>query len=127
VTDAVGRPGILNSFPGGIEENVPPTRVTLCRTRGSRPISPYREDRIAARYLALCLGLRVETCYQRDGQRVYALWPEDGYAWELADPPVGSTWAAMRRILGVIWTHRVRLPDVAHTCGYREDSDHELA
>lgn len=52
--------------------------------------------RIGARYLALCLGLRVEADPR---QRFYYLWPEDGYAWELADPPVSTTWAGMYRLL----------------------------
>jgi hypothetical protein len=48
------------------------------------------------------LGLRVLTLRQRNGLTAYALWPEDGYAWELADPPVLGTWAEVHRTLWLI-------------------------
>lgn len=60
------------------------------------------EDRIGARFLALCLGLRIETLRARNGQTVYALWPDDGYTWELADPPVSTTWAGIHRVLRLV-------------------------
>lgn len=61
---------------------------------------PARHD---SRYLAHCLGLRVDTYRTRDGLTLYALWPADGFRWELADPPVATSWEGMRRILRIIW------------------------
>lgn len=69
----------------------------------SRSDRDYRaHDRIGARYLALCLGLRIGTICTPWGGRTYFLWPDDGFAWEMADPPISQTWAGMYRIMNLI-------------------------
>lgn len=56
-------------------------------------------DRRIAQTLANDLGLRVERTNRRNGTDLLYLWPEDGYAWELADPITASNWQAMRTLL----------------------------
>lgn len=53
------------------------------------------------------LGLRILTIRQHDGGTVYAIWPMDGYARELADPPVATSWYSLYHLL---WREAACLP-----------------
>jgi hypothetical protein len=68
----------------------------------TRPSDAYVYFRRPAQAAAAFLGLRIEIFLRPGGERVYALWPEEGLRWELADPPVATTWAGIYRLLWLI-------------------------
>jgi hypothetical protein len=58
--------------------------------------------RLDAQPLAWSIGLRIEMLWYHS-KRVYVLWPDDGFAWEIADPPVATTLGGITRILRLIY------------------------